>query len=210
MKISEREVAELAVGVYGAMQKPAELAALLRCLDEELIVTSLEIGLGKGGTSWGLSKLNHLSHMIAIDLPAGPWSGSSPEDAAKVEESLKVIAKRISDMSGVKYDLAFGSSMNSQALEAVKGTLGEKKLDLLFIDGDHSYAGVKTDFLTYSPLVRSGGFIVFHDICAHPPETGCEVEKFWKELKEGLKKEKFVEIITEPITWGGIGVIEVE
>jgi predicted O-methyltransferase YrrM len=37
------------------------------------------------------------------------------------------------------------------------------KIDLLFIDGDHSYEGVKTDWDLYSPLLKSGSCVVFHD-----------------------------------------------
>ena len=37
-------------------------------------------------------------------------------------------------------------------------------IDLLFIDGDHGYASVLTDWLLYSPLVRPGGVVAFHDV----------------------------------------------
>ena len=37
-------------------------------------------------------------------------------------------------------------------------------LDVLFIDGDHQYASVLTDWLLYSPLVRPGGIVAFHDV----------------------------------------------
>lgn len=36
---------------------------------------------------------------------------------------------------------------------------------LLFIDGDHSYAGVKRDIESWMPLLASGGKVAFHD-CA--------------------------------------------
>jgi len=36
-------------------------------------------------------------------------------------------------------------------------------LDLLFIDGDHSYSGVKADWETYKHFLRSGSIVVFHD-----------------------------------------------
>jgi predicted O-methyltransferase YrrM len=36
-------------------------------------------------------------------------------------------------------------------------------VDLLFIDGDHSYQGVKADWDTYCPLLRPGSVVVFHD-----------------------------------------------
>ena len=46
----------------------------------------------------------------------------------------------------------------------VKKILQSHKIDLLFIDGDHSYEGVKKDYELYSPFVKKGGMIVFHDI----------------------------------------------
>lgn len=39
-----------------------------------------------------------------------------------------------------------------------------KPISLLFIDGDHSYEGVKKDTLSWEPLVKKGGTIIFHDI----------------------------------------------
>jgi cephalosporin hydroxylase len=44
---------------------------------------------------------------------------------------------------------------------------GKKTYDLLVIDGDHTYAGVKSDFDNYSGFVRQGGFIVFDDYGAN-------------------------------------------
>ena len=37
------------------------------------------------------------------------------------------------------------------------------KIKLLFIDGDHSYEGVKKDYELFWPKLEKGGFIVFHD-----------------------------------------------
>jgi predicted O-methyltransferase YrrM len=36
-------------------------------------------------------------------------------------------------------------------------------IDLLFIDGDHSYEGVKRDWELFAPRVREFGLVVFHD-----------------------------------------------
>lgn len=38
-----------------------------------------------------------------------------------------------------------------------------KNIDIFLIDGDHSYEQVKFDFLNFSPFVRKGGLIIFHD-----------------------------------------------
>ncbi len=39
----------------------------------------------------------------------------------------------------------------------------EDKIDFLFIDGDHSYEGVKKDWELYSSLLKSGSLVAFHD-----------------------------------------------
>jgi hypothetical protein len=49
--------------------------------------------------------------------------------------------------------------------------------------GDHIYEGVKKDFEMYSHLVREGGLLLFMIIVLYPPETRCEVCRFWNEVK---------------------------
>ena len=39
----------------------------------------------------------------------------------------------------------------------------DMEITFLFIDGDHSYEGCKADFEAWSPLVKSGGEVAFHD-----------------------------------------------
>lgn len=41
--------------------------------------------------------------------------------------------------------------------------LGGDPIDLLLIDGDHTYAGLKADVARFVPHVRSGGYVVLHD-----------------------------------------------
>ena len=48
-----------------------------------------------------------------------------------------------------------------QPSEAV--TLKGHPIDLLFIDGDHTYVGCKQDVAKFVPLVRAGGYVVLHD-----------------------------------------------
>lgn len=38
-----------------------------------------------------------------------------------------------------------------------------QSLDLLFVDGDHSYPAVKADWETYKGLLKSKSIVVFHD-----------------------------------------------
>lgn len=39
----------------------------------------------------------------------------------------------------------------------------DKTIDVLFIDGDHTYEGCLADINTWEPYVRDGGVILFHD-----------------------------------------------
>ena len=56
-------------------------------------------------------------------------------------------------------------------------------MDLLFIDAQHDYRSVLTDFILYKDLVRSGGIIAYHDIQCKLHDKG--VPHFIEDLKEG-------------------------
>jgi predicted O-methyltransferase YrrM len=75
----------------------------------------------------------------------------------------------------------------------VETLLGHDRLDVLFIDGDHSYDGVQRDFELYAPLVRPGGLIALHDISPHPDAARSgDVPRFWAELEERHRTERLV------------------
>lgn len=92
----------------------------------------------------------------------------------------------------------------------MKRILGGHKLDFLFIDGDHTYECVKKGFEMYSPLVRKGGLIAFHDIVPGPLECVGGVPKFWNEIKQKYGRDKVIEIVKDWKQGGyGIGVLMV-
>ena len=45
------------------------------------------------------------------------------------------------------------------------------KIDVLWIDGDHTYEGVKTDFELYSKILSDNGIIIIHDTDSNYEET---------------------------------------
>lgn len=78
-----------------------------------------------------------------------------------------------------------GDSNDPATVEKLRQRLGGRLIDLLFIDGDHSYASVKKDYDLYSPFVQD--MVAFHDI------FGTEgVYLFWNELVAGEKHKPFV------------------
>lgn len=73
-------------------------------------------------------------------------------------------------------------------------------IDVIFIDGDHTYPAVKQDFEDWYPLVKTGGLILFHD---SRKETGTDPNTFnrgWAgptKLAEELKTSSQVKLVDE-------------
>ena len=185
--------------------KPAqvkeEISALLHFLKHLKPKVILEIGTARGGTLflWTFIASDDAT-IISIDLPGGPFGGGYPLLRKILYKSFKRHKQRIV--------LIRGNSHSLRTLRRVKEVLGEKKIDFLFIDGDHSYEGVKRDFEMYSPLVRKGGVIALHDIVPGSQELVGGVPRFWKELKKGLRTNKVIEIVKDWNQGGyGIGLI---
>lgn len=184
--------------VIRPIQIKEEFLELLKIFKEQNPKYILEIGTANGGTLFSFCKLARENVIIiSIDLPEGLYGGGYPKWKIPIYQSFR--------KPNQKLYLLREDSHQQETLEKVKEILDGNQLDFLFIDGDHSYEGVKKDFEMYSPLVRKEGIIAFHDIVKHPAETKCEVEKLWNEIKN---KFAFQELIQDrKQNWAGIGVI---
>jgi cephalosporin hydroxylase len=190
-------------------QKKAEIVSLLRLLEKTAPRRIAEIGTANGGTLFMLTQVAAPdATIVSVDLPGGRLGGASssvrnryPQWRARLyrgfgrgDQSVHIIRADSHDVSTV---------------EDVRRRLPEGKVDFLFIDGDHSYDGVRRDFELYSPLAAAGGLVAFHDIVPSGPgkhgDPG-EVPVFWSEVKnERAVEAEFV----EDWDWGscGIGII---
>jgi predicted O-methyltransferase YrrM len=73
-------------------------------------------------------------------------------------------------------------------------------IDLLFIDADHSFKGVSADWKNWSPFVRKGGIVVFHDYYLDVKKYGHPgVRRFVDGLTAGKKIKNFNAI--EGLAW---------
>jgi hypothetical protein len=61
------------------------------------------------------------------------------------------------DLTNVR--LVKGYSTNAAVLKRLEG----ERFSIVYIDGDHSAEGVRSDILTYGPMVEDGGYMVMDD-----------------------------------------------
>lgn len=182
-------VAERAVRVHGAAQQAPELAELLGLVQPGAVV--VEIGCDAGGVLWAFREAG-AGQIIGVDLPGGPYSSG----------------RRLVDHGAA---IVEGDSHEPRTLALLVKILDGRPVDLLFIDADHTYEGVKVDYEMYAPLVRPGGLVALHDICHHDrfrfPEV--QVERLWWEIT-AKNPGRTREIVYHRRPWGsgmGIGVL---
>jgi predicted O-methyltransferase YrrM len=163
----------------GSCQIPSEIEAALTAMAALKPRILCEIGTFDGGTSLLFSRfLPTVKTMFCIDL------------YVKNKAFLKLLTPPAQTQH--YFDMP---SYTDAAVGKVSSLLGGEKIDVLFIDGDHRYEGVKKDFIFYRKLVREGGVILLHDIMAS--ESGGRawaggVPKFWKELAAIYPHQEFV------------------
>ncbi len=109
--------------------------------------------------------------------------------------------------SACEVELMTGNSHDPEFQEQVCSSLGDRPVDFLFVDGDHTEAGVEADFRAYGPLVRPGGLIAFHDIVKSQPSPMNEVYYFWRRVRE--RAEHWEYVADRDQCGFGIGVIRV-
>ena len=177
------------------IQVEEELARLLEDVRRLNPRTVIEIGTSMGGTLYLWTRLAKPDAVIvSVDLPGGQFGGGySP---------LRTPIYRRFARERQTLHLMRADSHQHSTLEQVRVLFGGQSVDLLFIDGDHTYEGVKQDWEMYSPLVRPGGLVVFHDVAGNYDTT--QVKRFWDEIKPGYK---YREYMVHPRGQYGIGVL---
>lgn len=180
-------------------QIPSEFVGMVAWAMQQKPANILEIGTAKGATllAWCRMATNKV---ISVDLPGGVHGGGYP--AVKQRLYHHFVAGR----PGTKLCCIQDDSHAEATRRKAEVFLEGDRLDILFIDGDHTYSGVKRDFELWSPLVRPGGYVIFHDILPHKALHDCEVDKLWSELKQNHTWQEFVEDPAQG--WAGIGVLQ--
>lgn len=143
-----------------------------------------EIGIANGGTNYFVTqRCASIEKVIGLDLHI------------KNAHILKDLCR-----PKCKVTLINGRSDSSFVRDRVSQALKGRKIDVLLIDGDHSYAGVSSDFQCFKDFVRDGGLIVFHDVVEDygtrfgrktTRNTG-GVPRFFREIANHYESQTFI------------------
>jgi predicted O-methyltransferase YrrM len=153
--------------------------------------TIVEIGTARGETAFLLARAAAPdARIVCVDLPAGPFGGVRIPNRTRLWASFAVDQQTVTLLERDSHD--------PRTAELVRQMVGP--IDVLFIDGDHSYEGVAADFRMFVPMVADGGLIALHDIVSGRPEAVGGVPDFWHEVRG----EIFDEIVADR-NQGGYG-----
>ncbi len=176
------------------MQIRDEILSLANTVAELQPKVILEIGTAFGGTLFIWSQLAS-ELVITCDLS---------EKTKRSHFFRKFPPKK----SRCKVEVLTGNSHAPEFRQRVIDLLGGRKVDFLFIDGDHTESGVTADYHDYRELVRPGGIIAFHDIVKRQIIGTNQVYHLWKQLRMEFDIDEYIK---DPDQCGfGIGIIRVK
>jgi cephalosporin hydroxylase len=189
-------LARTAIRIHGAIQRTWELQSLIADVVKVRPSVVVEIGTHRGGTlaCWAIVSAPG-AHLVSLDLPTpSEGMGTTDRDLAHVRSMLR---------DGRQLTAIRADSHLPSTLARVQEVLAGRAIDFLWIDGDHSDAGVRQDFAMYSPHVRHGGLIAFHDINESRYVPGNQVHHFWRELKARYNTREYID---QNWPGGGMGI----
>jgi len=171
-------------------QIPEEYSrVILKVLDKKP-KSYLEVGIGNGGSWMTFSYINRESLEISHAVDNLSYYQAIGQKIEEIEFIRNFLSDSIDD----------SSFFNMNSTDYLKNCL--TKYDVIFIDGDHSYEGVKSDYINSIGLVNKGGIMIFHDIASIGAPG---VVQFWNEVKNKHKSEEFIHGNT-----CGMGIIQIQ
>jgi len=137
----------------------------LKSTKQSPVIVNIGAGAGTSGLAFAEAQPN--ADLYTIDIsPGGPLGGLESERNAFENTGLVYPMQILGDSKDVGKDWKL-------------------KIDILFIDGDHSEAGIRGDIDTWLPHVKRGGYVIFHDyVLSKWPAVKVVVDELMNEYQE--------------------------
>jgi len=164
----------------------------------------IEIGTyDKGNLAYTSTLLAPDAHIIDVDIVAYPEATQHLQQILQPSQRLTTIV---------------GNSISPETVAKVRAALGSELADAIFIDGDHRADALMADYSLYAPLVKPGGYVLFHDVYWNGDEqyNGSalaieQIDKFspvYVIFADHPPVHRFLPWLTKhEVVWGGVGII---
>ncbi len=183
------------VGNLQVQQIPEEYSQLLTFFKTSNIKKYLELGVANGGSFFvnSIFLQSTASKIHCVD-------SLEYKNAPHVKQTYEKISSKVNKLKALFPEKEF-NFFNQTTDEFF--SKNNNKYDCIFIDADHSYQGVKKDYLNSLKCIERGGYLIFHDI--NNVETG--VETCWNEISSN---HHVIGVFSHPVVMNcGIGIIRV-
>jgi hypothetical protein len=135
--------------------------------------TFVELGTFRGVSYCAFCQAARAIALDAACTAIDTWEGD--EHAGFLEEGVLTKLQKHHDPLYSTFSRLLRSTFDEALIEFDNGSI-----DLLHIDGFHSYEAVRHDFDSWLPRMSSRGIVLFHDTSER--ESGFGVWKFWDEV----------------------------
>lgn len=157
-------------------------------------VNYLEIGSYVGSSASLMLENENVKKVFCIDpliLDKTHYEGLLDQETT--------LSKNLSKYSKERYSIHKGFSTSQTIISAFKSKLNY--FDLIFIDGDHSFSGVVSDFDNFKDHISHGGFVVFDDYYdyKHSPQVKSAVD-YLASLNSVRQKFEIIGTVDGPLS----------
>jgi predicted O-methyltransferase YrrM len=155
---------ELSKSAWGGLQTLGY--AMVREYRPRIVVElGTHMGLSALAMGMALRDLGEGGKLYAVDT----WQGDQHASYSNGDEIYHTFLNRCTSLGLIDVIIPL-RMMFHEARDRILG-----KIDMLHIDGEHTWDAVSRDFDTYLPLVRHGGIVMFHDVNTYHDD----VRRFW-------------------------------
>ena len=158
--------------------------------------TIVEIGVFQGDFAEVLAKTNpkHL-HLVDCWEAGGTGSGDVDGNNMKHFSSGEELWKSVK----ARYEFYPNISIHRQYSSEFLKSLKDSSIDVIYINGDHSYKGVKEDLNNAFPKVKKGGWIMGHDYEMNMKKANFVYEFGVKQAVDEFCKEKGLKLFAKAL-----------